>query len=121
MALNFRSAFEKKDENSNRKSYENHAEIIEKPNLSTNEENFDPNKWRFLQPEDKQFEKKLKKKTSYHTKSLSMVNSIRGFGMSDLHSSNSLQNSVTSWTFGKANRFSSVRRILILVAQKANN
>lgn len=43
---------------------------------------------------------------------MTMMNSIRGFGMSDIHSSNSLQNSVTSWTFGKGNRFSNVLKIL---------
>jgi len=34
-----------------------------------------------------------------------MAITVRGFGMSDLHSSNSLQNSVYSWSFGKADRF----------------
>lgn len=33
--------------------------------------------------------------------------------MSDLHSANSLQNSVYSWSFGKANRFGNVYYIII--------
>lgn len=47
-------------------------------------------------------------------KLLKLSSSVRCWGMSDLHSANTLQNSIYSWSFGKANRFEGVYMIMIL-------
>jgi hypothetical protein len=70
MAMKFRAVFDIKEGKSDKKINEIVFENIEKPNLSTKEENVDPNKWRFHQPEFQEFETKLKKESQLHTKSV---------------------------------------------------
>ena len=73
MAMKFRSVFQK--ENSLKNKADNNSNLYEKDekeklNLSTNEENLDPNKWRFNQGEQKDFAKKISKKNQTHLKSV---------------------------------------------------